>query len=466
MKTPIKSALLAAIAALLVLNVIALGTIKKDGPKYPAHWDKQVAPLAAFVEDTRHLRFDHAVKISYLSPAAYRKRILGDGSEAMTPAEKADLKRFTGQMRAVGLIDKKTDLLKEVEQLQTNGTDAFYDPETEDIVVFGTKIDVATRVTLVHEMTHALQDQHFNLSRSFSSDGANSMYEALGEGDASRMETAYVDTLSDADSEAYDASFDDSSDDEHGSVDVAPVLEQLFGAPYVLGEPMTTLYEQIKGTKGLNALFRKPVPSDEGLLNIFSLLDGDQPKKVSAPKVVDGEKLTDHATSFGTLSWFLMLSAHIDERVALRAVDGWGGDSSIGYTAGGRDCLRAAFVGDTPTDVTEMRAALDQWKTSFTAERVNVTGGPDRVEFAACEPDVIPAPKAGSENALIVPVSRLQFLQGAFAAGAPRATVECLGREFLNVVTIDALLKADEDAKPFTQQARVMAGNCARQRPA
>jgi hypothetical protein len=463
---PLKAGLLATVAALLVLNVVALVSIRQDRPKYPAHWDKQVAPLAAFVEDTRHLRFDHAVKISYLSPDAYRKRILGDNSDALSASDKADLKRFTGQMRAVGLIDKKTDLLKETEQLQTNGTDAFYDPETEDVVVFGTKIDVATRVTLVHELTHALQDQHFDLSRSFSSDGADSLYEALAEGDATRVENAYIDTLNDADSAAYDASFNDATDAEHGSVDVAPILEQLFGAPYVLGEPMTTLYEQVKGTKGLNALFEKPLPSDEGLLDIFSLLDGDRPKRVGAPKVTAGEKITDDATSFGTLSWFLMLSAHIDEKVALRAVDGWAGDSSIGYTSGGRDCLRAAFVADTPVDVAEMRAALDEWKTSFTAERVSVTGDADRVEFAACEPDTIPAPKTGSENSLVVPVSRLQFLQGAFSAGAPRATVECLSREFLNVVTIDALLADDEEATLFTKQARVMAQNCARQKPA
>jgi hypothetical protein len=455
-----------------VLDAVAVFTINPSSGssaakavKPPKQWDSRVAALATFVEDTRHLRFDHPVKISYLSPPAYRKRILGD-SGGPTAQEKADIKRFTAQMRALGLVDKKTDLLKDVNQLESEGTDAFYDPETEDIVVFGTKIDVATRVTLVHEMTHALQDQHFNLSRTFRSDGADSLYQALTEGDATRVENAYIDKLSDADNKAYEDSFNDPSD-QHGSLaNVAPTLEQLFGAPYVLGEPMTTLFEKVKGTPGLDELFRHPIASDEGMLNIFSLLDADKPKHVSTPKLVAGEKRSEDASSFGTLAWYLMLASHVDERVALRAVDGWGGDAAIGYRKDGRECIRVAYIGDTPQDVTEMRAALDEWKTAFSPDRVSVVGDPTRVEVSACEPDVIPAPRAGSDQSLVLPVSRLQFLQGAYSQGATRPLAECLSREFLNQVTVDALLKADDDATDFTREARGMAQVCARERAA
>ena len=40
-----------------------------------------------------------------------------------------------------------------------------YDPKTQLVTVRGKgEIDVATRVTLAHELTHALQDQHFDLA--------------------------------------------------------------------------------------------------------------------------------------------------------------------------------------------------------------------------------------------------------------------------------------------------------------
>ena len=45
------------------------------------------------------------------------------------------------------------------------GTLAFYDPTDERVRVRGTEMTVGLEVTLVHELTHALQDQHFDLER-------------------------------------------------------------------------------------------------------------------------------------------------------------------------------------------------------------------------------------------------------------------------------------------------------------
>ena len=67
--------------------------------------------------------------------------------------------------------------------------------------------DVATRVTVVHELTHALQDQHFDLNKltdATKTSGADTALTALIEGDAVRVENKYVDALSKADQNAYD----------------------------------------------------------------------------------------------------------------------------------------------------------------------------------------------------------------------------------------------------------------------
>ena len=44
---------------------------------------------------------------------------------------------------------------------------AFYDPDAKEVVIRGgTKfLDVPHRVVLAHELTHVLQDQHFDLNR-------------------------------------------------------------------------------------------------------------------------------------------------------------------------------------------------------------------------------------------------------------------------------------------------------------
>src|SRR2546430_4207437 len=65
--------------------------------------------------------------------------------------------------RALGFIGGKVDLLRAYETHQTSGTLAYYDPDRQEIIVRGTALDVAHRVTVAHELTHVLQDQHFDL---------------------------------------------------------------------------------------------------------------------------------------------------------------------------------------------------------------------------------------------------------------------------------------------------------------
>ena len=323
---------------------------------------------------------------------------------------------------------------------ESEGTDAFYSPETKEIVVYGTDIDIYTQVVLVHELTHVLQDQHFDLSRSFNSDGADSLYKALGEGDATRIEDKYIESLDDDDQEAYYDAIDDSQDSADRSVDdVAPTLLQLFGAPYALGGPMTTIVESEQGVLALDTLFRNPVPSDEGLINVFALLDGERPKDVATPKVGNGEKLTDEGSGFGAITWYLVLASFIDPHVALHAVDGWGGDAYIGCSKNGDECIRADFVGDTPNDTNEMHAALDQWKQAFPPDKVTVTGNDAGVELSACEPDTVPTPRADAGEALSLPVARMQMLQGALDQGMPRDIAECFGARVMDRISLEKL---------------------------
>ena len=78
-------------------------------------------------------------------------------------SDEADLARSEAQLRAVGLVAGGVDLLDSVSDLQQSGVLAYYDPKRERITVRGKELDVARRVTLAHELTHALQDQHFDL---------------------------------------------------------------------------------------------------------------------------------------------------------------------------------------------------------------------------------------------------------------------------------------------------------------
>lgn len=456
-----KRVLLTLIAVILVADAVALVTGVEDSDP-PSAWDPRVASLARFVEDERHLRFDHPVEARFLTAAEYQKETSSDSGE-LTEQDKEDLANVEGEMRALGLIDKDASLFDETNAITSGGTLAFYDPEAEEMVIKGTELTVGLKVTIVHELTHALQDQHFDLSRDFDSDNRSVLFHALGEGDASRIESRYVDTLSDADQDAYYEEQDAASDEAEDAIDeVSPFLSQLFGAPYALGEPLTTIVVETKGDKGLNALFRNPPASDEVLLSPFALLDEDKPRRVAKPKLRAGEKETDSG-DFGALTWYLMLAARLDEKLSLAATDGWGGDAYIGYRKDGRNCVRAVYVGDTDLDAQEMTSALNQWKAAVRSTGVVITPGTGRVEVDSCETGDAPAPRDGFEKSLLLPIVRFQLVNEVLSSGGSQKLARCATNEFLSRLTVRQLDPQTEQEVKAIQALGAQVGQiCAR----
>jgi hypothetical protein len=433
MRKPTALVLWVVIVLLLGGNIVALQQIETD--THPSAWDPRIDTLVSFVEDKRGLDFDHPVRVRFLTDAEYIKEQTTDESD-LTADETRDLTLFEGQAKALGLISGDTNLLEDINAIATGGTVAYYDHEAEEMVIRGTELTVGLRVTVVHELTHALQDQAFGLDREFESDGAQSFFDALVEGDATRIENEYVTSLDQAERSAYENEPDDGSED--ALAEVAPALLQFFGAPYALGEQITALIVDEKGQRGLDRLFRTPPDSDEGLLNAFVALDGGQRvKDVSAPTLSPDEEENDSG-DFGSLAWYLVLASFVDVKTALTAVDGWGGDAYVGYEKAGKSCIRIAFVGDTANDTTEMTNALNQWKAVFTENTARVTPSEGRVELDACEPDVVPAPRDGAEVALTLPVARLAFV-GAVLGQAGRPLAECATRHFIAALPLEAL---------------------------
>ncbi|MEY2473659.1 MAG: hypothetical protein QOK28_2988 [Actinomycetota bacterium] len=426
---------------------------------YPSRWDSRVARLVSFVEDTRHLRFKHPVAVEFLTNAEYAKLNQTDEGE-LSADEKKDLRTFEGQAHALGLISKETDLLKQLNTIGSDATLAYYDDVDEKMVIKGTQLTVGMQVTVVHELTHALQDQNFDIGRQFDSDGAASFFDALVEGDATRVENAYVDSLSDADQNKYFAEDNASRDNaDHALADVPPALLSLFGAPYDLGEPLATLVVDERGTAGLNVLFRTPADSDEGLIDAFAALDKEHAKKVKPPALKAREHKTDSG-DFGAVPWYVVLSSFIDPHTALTAVDGWGGDAYIGYRKDNKPCIRIAFEGDTVNDNAEMATALAQWKSAFTENTVQVAATPGRVELDACEPNVVPKPRADSENALELPATRFQLIDLFASNDIPRKLSECLTSHILTTIPLDKLNSDSqaEQAAVFSAVQQIRSG--------
>ena len=151
---------------MLVVGGVAVSVraARNDGPAHPSRWDPRVADLVSFVEQARGLRFDHPVQVDFLTAAAYTKASTTDVG-SLGAGDKAQLRGTWGSSAGVGVVSGKLDLAAALNQETDSGTLAFYSPKDKRVRVRGTTMSVGLRVTLVHELTHALQDQHFNLTR-------------------------------------------------------------------------------------------------------------------------------------------------------------------------------------------------------------------------------------------------------------------------------------------------------------
>lgn len=378
-----------AIAILLVLGTGAVigWDAANDGPTHPDQWDPRVADLAAFVEDARDLRFDHPVEVEFLTPEEYRD-IATEDPDDLDDAIIDELDRSAAELRALGVASGEIDLVEAFNQVSDAGTLAFYDPADERIRVRGTVVSIGLRVTLVHELTHALQDQAFDLEHLLSDDvddGALTARRAVAEGDALRVESSYVlDELSDAERAAYEEEYAGELEASvEGTAGVPDFLSASFAIPYRLGASLVHLLEATDGNDGVDDLFERPPSTEEHLFDPVSYLAREESAEPSLgldedDVVVDGV--------LGSPTWFLVLAQRIDPEQAFAAALGWGGDQYAQFKRNDRTCVRAVFTGDTEADEQEMAAALDAWAAAMPGGQARSTSVGGHPTLDACDP--------------------------------------------------------------------------------
>lgn len=397
-----------ALGLALLLIVTGLGAVtvyrhfnpSDDGPAHPDKWDKRVAPYAAQVEKLRGLRFKEPVYVDFLGVKEFKAKVQVKDEE-LEDEDRAELKSYEGMLRALGLIDAKVDVFKALNANSSGGTLAYYDPADERIRMRGRQLTPASTATLVHELTHALQDQHFDIEKGLDSeddDTQASIYRAVAEGDASRIENAWVADLPAKKRKAVQAGQKALYDQGMKALsDVPAFIQAVAGAPYALGEPLSTLATAAEGLKGANDLFDDTPTTEEHLIRPFSWLE-DKEKAKSVPEVAlaKGESAVEDADGdFGALGWLFMLSERMPILTALDAADAWGGDHYRSFTKKGRTCVRAHYRGDTAAGTSLMRNALTTWVKGAPAGTASVTTKGDYLVFESCDPKR--ATKRGSQ---------------------------------------------------------------------
>ncbi len=394
----------------------------RSSSKYPSSWDPRVLDIVHFDELHRGLTFDHPVHVDFLTPEQYSARTRSSSS-TLTDEDKKELQNEEGELRAFGLISGDVDLEKSFDDLADSGTLAFYDADTQRVSVRGTDLTVNVRVTLAHELTHALQDQHFGIGHdrfdNMKTDQEKSAFRTLVEGDAVRIEDEYVDALSTDERDEYVKQYgQDYNQSKQQLHDVPTALQALQQAPYGIGVNLLKIIAADGGNSAVDAMFTDPPTTDTQLLDPRAYKQHRDALPVDEPPLPSGVSATTDDGDFGALAWYLFLAQRIDPVQALGVVDGWGGDAYIAYEQDGRTCVQLAYQGVNASATNAMESALTAWIAGGPTSGASVAVDGDRLRFTSCDPGATGNDTSDRPlTALLVPILRGQAIDDAVENG-------------------------------------------------
>jgi len=258
--------------------------------------------------------------------------------------EQQAIRRAAVTLTAFDWLNPGTDLQRLWQGLLIEQVAGLYDAQAEAIFLVS-NAEVSSPVkqmVFVHELDHALQDQHFDLGRMGLSlvdwaapvpDDRQLALQALVEGDAALLQEQYIDQVfSEAELLAFQQEV---ASARHPRLDAAPrAVRELLLFPYTYGrEFAATLYEQGKWT-AIDAAYAAPPTSTEQILHPERYLAGDAPLPVPPPElpaILGGDWQPAFEGTAGEFWLRLYLENQLEPSRVLTATTGWGGDACAVY---------------------------------------------------------------------------------------------------------------------------------------
>ncbi|MGB6058079.1 MAG: hypothetical protein WBF71_07420 [Microthrixaceae bacterium] len=345
------------LTSLVALILTALVVVAGCAPLPPAPTrDDQVEQLVAFVEAHRGHQFVTRPVVEFVPDAEFRQHVL-DSLQAAEPELDVDEVAF----KALGWMSPHDSLFDKYKIAFGNAVVGFYDPESKVLEVRGDELTPYRREVVVHELTHALDDQIFDLSPS-KGPGVLSeeqlAYLVAVEGDAADIQRAFVASSSPLDqlgSLIEQLSFP--LDPEILTVPVA--LLSISQTPYLRGPEFV---EGLGGPSAVDQMFGRFPTTAEQAWDVRKYLADEPAEHVDSPPAA-GDVVA--SGSWGQFFMSLILSNGINLNGSVDPVtDGWAGDSYVTWTTAGESCIRIDTRQDTPALADQLRAALDAWATT------------------------------------------------------------------------------------------------------
>ncbi|HEX2031173.1 MAG TPA: hypothetical protein VHL78_07220 [Actinomycetota bacterium] len=366
----------------------------------------EVRAVARQVERIRELRFEDRVEPEFVTPEEMARRVRRLFEEEYTPALAEADRRILG---ALGAVPRDVDL-RELRGRALEGQVAgFYIPSTGELVVrsSGEGLEPLDRVTLAHELEHALADQRFDLPiperLRVGHEDADLAGLALVEGDATLTMQRYALGLPFADQLAL---FDPAALAQAGAglKGLPPYLQRELLFPYEGGLRFVCALFSAGGWDAVDGAYAEPPASTSQILFPERYARRQDPVDPADPARPGPRWSAEPARSFGAVNllWLFEAPGGAPQRAVaapLRSAGAWGGGEVHLWTRGPRSAVAMALAERPGTDLL-CRGVTAWYRAAFPGaepvstrpgERLAVQGGAQDALVACTEDQVLVA---------------------------------------------------------------------------
>jgi len=349
--------------ALAAMRALCEGPVptSTDDDGAPRETPADVAELESQVEQVRELEFLRDVVVQPVSAEEIAGKLEGAFDETY-PKEFYDRRSVAWQ--TLGVIPRDVDIREALLAFQTGQVVGFYNPVDGELVYRADgDLDLVERVTLAHELTHAIDDQHFDLSRI---DGVaarcrdEAFQAALGavEGSAQFFSIRLLFEFPPADG-------DFSGLGEGGGMPdgVPPFMVDLQLWPYTAGQAFVTDLEARGGVDEVDDALRTFPTTTEQILHPERYPD-DVPSRVDVPDLSDalGDGWGDLDVMQVGEAWLAaMLGLRLDSATAEAVAAGWDGGLYRAFTDGDDAAVVMTTAWDSAADADAFEQAAREW---------------------------------------------------------------------------------------------------------
>jgi hypothetical protein len=349
------------------------------GSLAPAAVTRLAEELSPKVERWRGAMFEEPVGVRVIDAAEARRRLTLRLTD-LWPEER--IRADSEALRQLGLLPNSGTLVDSILSSLDGQLSGFYDPPSKTLFLLDTMPQDSAPLIVVHELTHALDDQHHGLDALIQACGPDddrvTALSSLFEGSAMLAMSAYV-AETGMDGTRALAALTRTAAAQTGQPHESPVyVQRSLLAPYLLGERL--LVDPPRGVDlgaaraRLARAFADPPVSTEQLIHpekYWELARRDMPRPVALRDLSQLLGQDWSLRSTGTLGELILAiltgapaldlsGAQIFETAnwTNAGAAGWGGDLYHHYSNGQRSVTLLATVWDTPEDAREFEAAL------------------------------------------------------------------------------------------------------------